>query len=125
MFNRNIDNNIIICNFKRLNPSISAVPYTKQELKKSEIILSYDGKIYLNSKGDFTQLLEEILSMMVKHSQKTLIEAKEMYQNKYPNVKSVEDIVNVDKNSRHEALALILIDVELKRRKIQEEYFGR
>lgn len=115
---------IIVTDFKNLNPTDFSPLYneTKKELQQNIFIISPDGRVFLNSREALSDVVRQIFEMLIRYDLKTLKKVSKSLRKKYPSVKNANDVVALPKDSRYQALVMLMIPAELKRREIQSRY---
>lgn len=121
-----LSDKFIVTDLTKINPGIICSNHrmSKKELKTAEFILTCDGKIYINRKGLFKDVLVAAFNIISVASQYDLDQLRKKYKMMFPNVKTAEDIEKVDYDLRFEALIYLFIPVELERRTLEKTYYG-
>lgn len=118
---------IILCDFKNLNTAdFNLYDLEKRELIKEYILVASDGRMYINSRLDGADFVSGIFEAIINESQYTLDQFCKAFKPKYPKV-TFENIADM-KGSNEEitqAFTLLCIPAELKRRKIEKEYYSK
>lgn len=119
---------IIICNFRRLNPADFPLWHNlkKGEISKETILISYNGKIYLNSKIKGIDFLAEIFETIMSETRYTLDQYCKKFKMKYSSV-TFDNIAEMEGSNEEKvyAFTLLCIPVELKRRQIEHSYYSK
>lgn len=124
--NDTVNDKIIVADLTRINQAIICADHdkSKRELRADEFICTCDGKIYINKKGLFKDILVSIFNIISVAPRCDLEQLQKIYKEKFPEVKTVNDIEKVDYDLRFQALTYLLIPVELGRRDIEKAYYG-
>ena len=88
--------------------------------------LHYDGKIYFDSKNEFTEALIIAYKPLVECSRADLREWERQRKKRYPHIKTVEDLAKLQGNNEDflKALSMFFVDTEMRRRQIERSYYG-
>lgn len=119
---------VIICDFRKLDPkNFIPVGMTKEKIKESLMLCSTDGKMYFKKGDPMAEWIADIFGLFVNETAANLNQYKLMYGKHFPKVKNIEDIEQIpaDDPDRVHALAVVLVPVELNRRKIEAAYYGK
>lgn len=118
---------IIVTDFRKLHPSdFYLVHGAIKDMNKELILCSYAGRLYVNSNQDreCAKLLFDLFELLSRESRDTLQEYAKVYADLFPEIKTLEDwaaMKDTDEN-RTQALAMLCVPVELKRREIMLNY---
>lgn len=119
---------VVICDFRKLDPTNFVPPgMTKEKMKNSLLLCSTDGKMYFKKGDPLAELIADVFDLLVNETVANLNQYKLMYGKLFPQVKKLEDIEHIpaDDPNRIHALTVILVPVELNRRKIEAAYYGK
>lgn len=119
---------IVICDFKTLNPAdfLPLHNLRKSEITKELILASPDGKIYINSKIEGSEFLSGVFEAIIHESQYTLDQYCKAFRPKYSKI-TFDNIAKMKGTNEEitQAFTLLCIPIELKRRKIEREYYSK
>ncbi|MCM1325239.1 MAG: hypothetical protein NC094_01315 [Bacteroidales bacterium] len=90
------------------------------------LFMNYDGKIYLDSMEGANEAVIMIFKMLVQYSKAELRKFEKERRKKYPDVKVATDLARFqgDDENFMNALAMLLIPVEIQSRETQRAYYG-
>lgn len=118
---------IVLVSFDGLNPA--DFPYkddlTTENIGEELILLSFDGKIFLNQDAPTTEGLAILFEILVKNPQSTLDKWRRDNKKRFANVTlgNLSEVIQ-DKHERACALAYLLIPYETIRRRIEKSYYS-
>lgn len=125
---------VILCDFRGLKAEDFWPLYsdmTQKCLNSSSMILSPDGKIYVNRHdNECAEAIAETASILASMSMKSLKLAEKKYRKKYRNIADAADWTRELKKGAMsyddlaQALAMLLIPIEIRRRETEAAYFG-
>lgn len=119
---------IIVANFCGLHQSDFGEVYRETgeiRFKDQVFLVSPDGRYYVNSRDENAEFLSGLFELLVQEKKKTLLECKEIFQKRFPNIRSFDDLDKMQgtKEELTYALAMLIIPIELKRREIETNYY--
>lgn len=112
---------IIVTDFKKLK---------KEDFPQYEngdmFFVHYNGKIYLDSKDKANEAIIMLLKMLVQYTRAELLKMEKERKRRYPNIKTAEDLEQLkgDNAEFMNALAMLIIPMEIKSREIEKAYYG-
>lgn len=113
---------VLIVDFKNIDTNEYKIFSKAKKIKTSEYELTKDGKILINKRGVFRDLLFNAFAILLKAGDEELEKLRTELEKKFPKVKTPNDIAKVHSDSRWEAFVYTVIPVELKRREIEKNY---
>lgn len=119
---------IVLVSFDGLNPA--DFPYkddlTTENIGEELILLSFDGKVYLNQGAPTTEGLAILFEILVRNPQSTLDKWRRDNKKRFANV-TLDNLSEViqDAHERACALAYLLIPYEMARRKVEKSYYSQ
>lgn len=118
---------IVLMSFDGLNPA--DFPYTddltKENIKERFLLLSFDGRYYLNSNTEGCEGIAAILEILVRESQYRLERWRKERKKKYSDL-TFDNIAEIqDKDEVSYAFAYLLIPTEITRRKVERQYYSQ
>lgn len=123
---------LVITDFKRLNPEEGLFLGDFQPERFSEELAAYsvDGKVYINAKINGSDVVAGIFKIFIPESRETLKQYQEEYGKKFANIKNFTDWekyarAETDSEKVTQALAVLMVPIELKRRAIESAYYGK
>lgn len=124
------DSRIVIKDFKKLRISDYSDQYPNTTQKEFETLLAVfqpNGNIALNKRNAYCDLLEGTFALLMQQTASTLKEAEELYQAKYPDVNSIDEITKYEGDNLAcvEIVARFVIPIEFKRREIERQYYNK
>lgn len=102
----------------------------KDDFPQSErcdmLFLHPDGRIYINSMDAANEIIIAVLKILAQYPKAELQKWKEEQKRRYPNIKTITDLKELegDKEGFAKALSIFLVPVELKSREMQRAYYG-
>lgn len=125
---------LIATDFKRLNPKIFYPVHelTKEDLNKELALYTLDGKIYVNTKIEGWNTVFSMFEILIGQGKETLKEFEKENHKKFPNIKTFDDWAKLaqsaktdrERNDAMQVLGMLAVPIEIKRRKIEKEYYG-
>ena len=123
---------IVFTDFCKLNPKDFEILYkniTKKGLKEDVFLYSPDGRIFINSREDCGELLAEIFEWMMQRSQYAIEQFAKRTKQQFKDIKTLEDwgkyaAIETDNHKRINALGMLLVPAEVKRRQIEKMYYN-
>lgn len=117
---------IVIIDFQYL--SLNDFNYcveTKQELQEQLALLSFDGKLFVNSTQQGHDVIANIFELLIPETKQTLNEYLKIYKKQYHHIKTFNDWAKMrkDDEGRIYALTMLLIPIEVKRRELEWAYY--
>lgn len=118
---------IVLVSFDGLNPL--DFPYkddlTTENIGEQSILLSFDGKIFVNQDIDGNDALTELLEVLARETRYKLDQWQRKNKKRFANVTfdNVAEIQDVQK--RAEAIAYLLIPPEIIRRSVEKQYYSQ
>ena len=123
---------LIVTDFKRLNLKnlLLIQDFTLEQFNKEIATCTVDGKIYVNASIDGNEMVYGIFENFMTQDIKTLKGFQEIYKEKFPHIQTFDDWSNwvtvaEDRQQIIFALAVLMVPVELQRRKIEANYYGK
>lgn len=112
---------IIVTDFSKLKKE-EFPQYEKGDM----FFVHYDGKIYLDSKDKVNETIIMLLKMFVPYSRAELLKFEKERKKRYPNIKTAEDLEQFkeDNEAFMNALAMLIIPMEIKSREMGKAYYG-
>lgn len=127
-FNKNINKKIIVTDFRYLEPGIFKPVYnlTKKELVKEFILVTNDGRLYINSTNELHSFFADIFNILIAEDYATLEAYKNNYASRYPDIKNFEDWskMNISDDERTQIFAMLIIPMEFQRRNLEYMYYN-
>ena len=116
---------IVLIDFNYLNyEDFPLFASNADELLECIAVVSNNGTMYINEKDVLHKAFLEIMKAYINERMSTLKTNKKKLKRKYRNVKSFEDIgVLTSEAEKIEAIGMLLIDVELNRRSVEQKYY--
>lgn len=121
---------IVVTDFRKLNPNDFKTLYslTKEEIKKEVMLYSPDGRLFINNREDCSELLTEIFEYLMPYSQYDIEQFAKKQKQRFKEIKSLEDWgeyakTETDNNKRIDALGMLLVPAEVKRRQLEKSYY--
>lgn len=113
---------IIVTDFRKLKKE----NFPTYKDKSMLFFIHYDGKIYLDSKDEANEAIIMLLKMLVPYSRAELLKFEKDRKKRYPNIKKVEDLEQLEGDSEAfmNALAIFIIPMEIKSREMEKAYYG-
>lgn len=124
---------VIAMDFKDLEPLDFKPPYclrSKEELRNEMILCAPNGNLFVNRKKDGYEFVAKMFETLITESRTTLLGYEREYKKIYSNIKTVDDWrawAETESNRENVpvALGVLLVPIELKRREIEREYYGK
>lgn len=118
---------IIIIDFSKLNPdAFIGLNLTKQTIKKELILPDIDGRLFINTKMELADYLSSVFEILMETDAETLKIFHATRKQKYKNVTLFNiDSFNGPCEEKNEAIAMLLIPLELQRREREASYYNR
>lgn len=121
---------ITLTDFRKLNPNDfkSFYDLTKEEIKTEVILFSPDGRLFINNQEDCGELLTEIFEFLMQYSQYDIEQFAKKQKQRFKDIKSLEDWgeyakTETDNQKRINALGMLLVPAEVKRRQLEKSYY--
>lgn len=117
---------IVITDFQYLNlDNFNYCVETKQELQEQLALLSFDGKLFINSTQEGHEVIADIFKLLIPGTKQTLNEYLKVYKKQYYYIKTFDDWAKMrkDDEGRIHALTMLLIPIEIKRRELEWAYY--
>lgn len=120
---------IVEANFKRLNPD-DFRPFhnlTKEQIKNEYVLVTVDGKIYVNIKKAGYEIISGAFESFMSESRHAIEQYREIYQAQFPNIKDFDDWAKMDADNSQRMLAfgVLIVPLELKRRELEKSYYTK
>lgn len=122
---------LVLTDFRKLNPKnfLACEDFTRKQLREQIALCSCDGTIFVNLALKESEVVFGIFQNLMPEKRKTLEEFQSVYQAKFPNIKNFDDWSTAAKNLSNEerifSLSMLLVPVELSRRTLEREYYGK
>ena len=123
---------LIVTSFKKLNPEEGLFLGEESPGQFSKELAAYtiDGKVYINTEISLFDVAAGVFETFIPESRETLKQYQIEYSKKFPNIKNFEDWgeyakEETDNEKIVQALAVLMVPLELKRRVIEAEYYGK
>ncbi len=119
---------IIITDFRKLRAAdFKAFEVEQRGMKDQLALVSVDGKVYLNLKHEGYDALADMWEILMQENRRTLLGYQKRYKKIFPHVKNFEDWGKMEGSAedRVQALAVLMIPLELQRREIEIAYAGK
>lgn len=125
------DGKLIVTDFKRLNPKNLPLiqDFTPEQFNKEVAACTITGKIYVNASIEGNDVISGIFENFMTQDIETLNGFQEIYSKKFPHIKNFDvwstwAAAEEDSQQITFALAMLMVPVELQRRKIESNYYG-
>lgn len=124
------DSRILVKDFKKLRVCDYEGQYpgvVQKEFEKLLAVFQPNGSIIINRRNAYCDLMKNVLSLLTQQTASTLKEAEELYQAKYPDVNSIDEITKYEGDNLAcvEIVARFVIPIEFKRREIERQYYNK
>ena len=118
---------IVITDFSKLDPKDFLYnDLTQDNIEEQSSLLSFDGKVYINSEKEGYEYISNIFGILVHETRYALEQYAKRYKKQFPNTtfynwgelqESNEEKANI--------LAALLVPAEIKRREIERAYYSK
>jgi hypothetical protein len=123
---------LIVTDFKRLNPKevLPLGDFNPEQLSEELAFFTPDGTIFINTRIAGSNVVSDIFKIFIPESRETLKQYQEEYGKKFANIKNFTDWekyarAETDSEKVTQALAVLMVPIELKRRAIESAYYGK
>lgn len=120
---------IIEVDFKKLNPDDFRPFYnlTKEQIKNEYVLVSVDGKIYVNFKKAGYEIISGTFENFILETRNTIEQYLKIYQPQFPDINDFDDWAKMDTDNSQRMLAfgVLIAPLELKRREIERAYYTK
>ncbi len=123
---------LVVTDFKRLNPEegLFLGDFQPEQLSEELAFFTPDGTIFVNARIAESAVISGIFQIFIPESRETLQQYQKEYGKKFPNIKNLSDWekyaqTETDSEKVTQALALLMVPIELKRRAIELSYYGK
>lgn len=118
---------IVLTSFDGLN--VGNFPYkddlTAENIGEQSILLSFDGKIYVNQNIEGNDALADLLEVLARETRYKLDQWQKKNKKKYANV-DFDNVAEIqDMQKRAEAITYLLIPSEIIRRRVEKQYYSQ
>lgn len=131
LVNRNRKNRksnvVVVTSFEKIKPrDFVLVHGNLVNIDKEMFLCSNDGRIFINKDNELSEFLHGFFDTITTVKTETLLEYKAMYEEKFPDIKSFDDLITMeDKESNIVyALTLLCVPIEINRRKIAKNCYN-
>lgn len=118
---------VVITDFRKLSPDGFVTDVrTAAELREVSLLLSVDGKVYLDQDDAMSDIVADIFAVLMVAPRGELKMYKNMMQKRFWWVKTLDDWAEMrgSDEDRIRALSMLFIPTEEKRREIEMIYYG-
>ncbi len=123
---------LIVISFKKLNPEegLFLGEESPEQFCKELAAYTVDGKVYINTEISLFDVAAGIFETFIPESRETLKQYQIEYGRKFPNIKTFEEWgkyakTEADNEKIVQALAVLMVPLEMKRRSIESSYYGK
>lgn len=123
---------LVVTDFKRLNPEevLPLGDFNPEQLSEELAFFTPDGTIFINTRIAGSNVVSDIFKIFIPESRETLKQYQEEYGKKFANIKNFTDWekyarAETDSEKVTQALAVLMVPIELKRRAIESAYYGK
>lgn len=123
---------LVVTDFKRLNPKevLPLGDFNPEHLSEELAFFTPGGTIFVNTRIAGSDVVSGIFEIFIPESRETLQQYQKEYGKKFPNIKSLTDWemwakTETDNEKIVQALAVLMVPLETKRRSIESAYYGK
>lgn len=123
---------LVITDFKKLNPEevLPLGDFNPERLSEELAFFTPDGTIFVNTRIAGSDVVSSIFEIFIPESRENLQQYQKEYGKKFPHIKTFTDWeawaqTETDNEKIVQALAVLMVPLETKRRSIESAYYGK